>query len=315
MESSTLSIIMYHYVRPIRGSRYPLIKGLELEGFCRQLDFLQQNYHVLAPGELIAAAKGGRSLPHDSCLLTFDDGYKDHYEHVFPELLKRGLKGCFFPPVAPVTHGNVLDVNKIHFILAEKPNFASLIADLQSMLQEHRATSGGAAVADFETYWHQHATESRFDSKEVVFFKRMLQYVLPDEVRAHILRELFARYVSADPRDFASQLYMSMSELREMVEAGMYVGAHGYSHVWLNKQSIEVQSAEIDQSRMFLSEIGALVEDWIMCYPYGGYNRDTLELLASRKCLLGLTTRPGMAELRASTRLELSRFDTNDFPQ
>ena len=30
---SKLTIVMYHYVRPINGSRYPEIKGLELDDF------------------------------------------------------------------------------------------------------------------------------------------------------------------------------------------------------------------------------------------------------------------------------------------
>ena len=35
---------MYHYVRPIVGSKFPGIKGLELEGFKRQLDYLTKNF-------------------------------------------------------------------------------------------------------------------------------------------------------------------------------------------------------------------------------------------------------------------------------
>ena len=37
-----ITIIMYHYVRPIKGSSYPLIKGLELDEFKTQLNFLEK---------------------------------------------------------------------------------------------------------------------------------------------------------------------------------------------------------------------------------------------------------------------------------
>ena len=36
-------IVMYHYVRPIKNSKYPNIKGLELHGFQRQIEFFKKN--------------------------------------------------------------------------------------------------------------------------------------------------------------------------------------------------------------------------------------------------------------------------------
>ena len=61
--------------------------------------------------------------------------------------------------------------------------------------------------------------------------------------------------------------------------------------------------------------IGAPTENWMMCYPYGAYNDDTLSILRAKKCSAALTTKIGIAQLDADKLLELSRFDTNDFPQ
>ncbi len=36
--------------------------------------------------------------------------------------VENGLTGCFFPPAKAVTEHEVLDVNKIHFILAAVPD-------------------------------------------------------------------------------------------------------------------------------------------------------------------------------------------------
>ena len=48
-----LTIITYHYVRPIKKSSYPLIKGLELESFKIQLDYLEKNYKIITMESLI----------------------------------------------------------------------------------------------------------------------------------------------------------------------------------------------------------------------------------------------------------------------
>jgi len=42
-----LTIVMYHYVRDIKRSKYPRIKGLEISGFVRQLDYLIDNYNIV----------------------------------------------------------------------------------------------------------------------------------------------------------------------------------------------------------------------------------------------------------------------------
>jgi peptidoglycan/xylan/chitin deacetylase (PgdA/CDA1 family) len=95
----------------------------------------------------------------------------------------------------------------------------------------------------------------------------------------------------------------------------MYVGSHGYRHLWLDKETNDSQSSEIDSSLKFLKDIGANTNNWIMCYPYGAYNESTLRILTERNCAVGLTTKVGIAEVKRDYSLELSRFDTNDYPQ
>ena len=51
-----------------------------------------------------------------------------------------------------------------------------------------------------------------------------------------------------------------------------------------------------------------------MCYPYGAYNSDTLDILKAKGCCIGLTMISAVAELRKEKFLELPRFRTNDFP-
>ena len=88
---------MYHYVRNIKGSNYPGINGLEYNSFKKQLDFLTNNYNIITTYQLFDTINSGAELPPKPCLLTFDDGYKDHVNFVLPELLSRNLHGAFFP--------------------------------------------------------------------------------------------------------------------------------------------------------------------------------------------------------------------------
>ncbi len=53
----SLEIIMYHYVRPISGSAYPKIKGLEVKKFIKQIDYLQKNKKIVSTEDVIKAVK------------------------------------------------------------------------------------------------------------------------------------------------------------------------------------------------------------------------------------------------------------------
>lgn len=307
---SSITIIMYHYVREIKRSVFPDIKGLELDAFKRQLDYLVDNFQVISAQQLIAHTLTQEDLPKNACLLSFDDGYKDHYQFVFPELIKRKLSGAFFPPVKPIIDRELLDVNAIHYILACHPNPEHLVKELQQACLER-----GISQQEFRDFWTTYGVANRFDTKEVVFFKRMLQHILPQSIRHHISDHLFKKYVSSSPPDFAADLYMSNDEVCELVAEGMYVGSHGHQHLWLNHESPLSQALDIDLSLEFLKKIGAPTEDWIMCYPYGAYNDETLTILKSKKCRIGFTTQVGVADLTTTDLLSLPRFDTNDFPQ
>ena len=86
-------------------------------------------------------------------------------------------------------------------------------------------------------------------------------------------------------------------------------------HYWFDRISPEKQKHEIVSSLEFLEEVGAPTSDWIMCYPYGSYNDDTLSILKQYGAAIGLTTEVRKAEIFKDNPLTLPRFDTNDFPQ
>lgn len=126
MKEAKLTIIMYHYIRDLKKSQYPRIKGLDIHLFKGQLEYLRKHYSFVTVEQIIAAfdckINGGNvltgSLPPNPVLLTFDDAYIDHFVNVFPILKKYHIQGAFYPPVKAITEHRVLDVNKIHFILA-----------------------------------------------------------------------------------------------------------------------------------------------------------------------------------------------------
>ena len=310
--SRPCTVVMYHYVRDLKHSRFPGIKGLSVERFHHQLDYIQSHYTPIAAENLLEAIASAREdMPPNPILLTFDDGYSDHFANVFPLLDARGIRGCFFPPAQAVLEHKVLDVNKIQFVLASISNPESLLERVFSLLEEFRSEH---ELKSREAYLCAVSGEHRYDSHVVYALKRLLQNVLPGPVRTEIVRRLFAEYVSSDETAFACELYMSIDQIRCMRRHGMHIGSHGYSHGWLNHISSEEQAIEVDQSLDFLEKVGAARNEWTMCYPYGGFNDSLLRVLSDRQCRLGFTVEARIADLSVDNTLLLPRLDTNDLP-
>ena len=166
-----------------------------------------------------------------------------------------------------------------------------------------------------EYYEKKYSAPSRFDTKEVIFFKRILQVELNEELRTIITNYFFNKYVTNSEESFSRELYMSLDQIKYMSGEGMHIGSHGYNHYWLGSLTKEKQNFEIDKSIEFLKEAGANLKNWTMCYPYGGYNQGTVSLLKNKGCKLALTTIPDIANAAVNNRFELPRLDTNDIPK
>jgi peptidoglycan/xylan/chitin deacetylase (PgdA/CDA1 family) len=307
-----LTIVMYHYVRDLAKSRYPAIKGQAVEAFRGQLDYIGRAHEVVSAAEVAAAARGVAALPDNACWLTFDDGYADHFDNVFPLLADRGWQGSFFVPARPVLEGRLLDVHKIHFLLAATGDPDRLVEELRREVEA--ASERGTELRTWDDYVADYLGDCHLDTPQVLFVKLMLQMGLPEKVREPICDALFARFVTTDEAAFAAELYMSQDQIRAMAAAGMCIGSHGHGHHWLSTLSREAQAEDIDRSLAFLGGLGVSLDDWVMCYPYGDYDRNTLELVRARGGTLGVTTKSGVANLATDSPLELPRVDTIDLP-
>jgi peptidoglycan/xylan/chitin deacetylase (PgdA/CDA1 family) len=92
-----LPVLMYHDVSAARlDDDYRAKSNVTPAGFSTQLDYLQcAGYMTITPSQLADAIDGRGGLPEKPVILTFDDGYTDHYTEVFPRLKERGMTAAF----------------------------------------------------------------------------------------------------------------------------------------------------------------------------------------------------------------------------
>jgi len=307
-----LTVVMYHYVRDLQNSRYPEIKGLGVGKFLEQILYLQKHYNFVRAEEVAASIDADEPLPPKAVLLTFDDAYADHYTFAFPILDRLGIQGSFYIPTKTVSENVVLDVNKIHFVLAGQPDKGKTIAAIKQMLERYRSDH---QLESFDTYFERYAHPSRYDTADTMFIKNLLQHGLPVELRMQIVDELFTQVVGMDEASFSRELYMNTEQLKTMHRHGMHIGCHGYNHFWWNKLDKSAVETEIDRSLEYLFGIGVSPNMWTACYPYGSYDDQAVELLGNRGCKFALTTEVDVASPDKAGRYKIPRLDTNDLPK
>jgi peptidoglycan/xylan/chitin deacetylase (PgdA/CDA1 family) len=279
MTGFTLRVMMYHYVRDPgddaeAGTGIP---GLATATFEAQLDELaRQQYEVIGWPVVRDHLLNGAALPERACLLTFDDGTRDHYLNVFPALRARGWSGLFFALAREPGQGMPLG-HKLHFLLAR-----GRAAELRQATLERLGDEGRQAYLRAEAHY-----QAVHQPGEIDLLKYVLQRDLSDQADP-ILSELFAERIG-DEVQIASNYYLTAKQIAEMVAEGMHFGGHSRSHPWLDFISAERQREEIGASAAWLGRVEA--GPWAFAYPYGGIGVETPGLVQDGGFAAAFTTR------------------------
>jgi hypothetical protein len=315
-----LNIIMYHYVRNNEDYSYDCYCRRFSE-FESQISFLSSKFEFISPGDIEKIRYYLRRDDESACLLTFDDGYKDHF--LCSKLLaSNSLCGIFFPPINAVK-GELLDVNAIHYLIGERSiSTDELLKDISRQVKEKglKINSFKRLPISIEDYLNQDV-EIKHDDTSTVFVKLLLQRdIIGESTRRDVIHECLKSFSDITISEHAKHLYLSVEDMQQMRLDGMYFGSHGLTHQWLNTLSVDDQYIEITKSFEELEKIGLFSEihdPKVMCYPYGAYDSHTVDILINQNVTYSMIDNGGAAtgSGRSSDRdmHHLKRWDTNDF--
>lgn len=276
-----LTVMMYHYVRDPDdaaegGSGIP---GLSVQKFEAQLDELSRQYTFITWADVRAALLEAKSLPPSACLLTFDDGVRDHYFNVFRILHTRGLSGLFFVLARRGSERLIL-AHKIHFLLARLG-----LTRLQEAIWENLNSYQRSRFTQAEEKYKLKYAPSSLDG-QINLLKAILQRDLSIEVDP-LLGILFEVYVGPELA-IAHDYYLRPEQIREMSSGGMHFGGHSRSHPWFDWIDAEQRATEIHASANELRQIEP--GPWAFAYPYGGLAEDAPHLFEVHGFVAAFTT-------------------------
>ncbi|WP_208998507.1 polysaccharide deacetylase family protein [Roseibium aquae] len=268
---------MFHHVRPARTRGFQPNAHLEITP-----DFLEfvvkrtreKGYDIVHLDEAIDLLKAGHARKRYA-VLTFDDGYRDNLEIVYPMLRRMDAPFTVF-----ATSGLIDRTSELWWAALEQ-----VIDGAQTLTFSHAGIR-----MDFPC--------RSLAEKQACFLGLVnrLTLEIPEEDQRGIIRLLCERY-GVDLDALADQLMMTWDELRALSrEPLVTIGAHTHDHLALARLSEERAKADITRGMERLeTELGARPRHF--AYPYGKEDavsdRDAA-FLASIGFASAVTTSPGV---------------------
>lgn len=297
--------VMYHYVRLDAGALrdYPY---LALDDFERQLDYFDSHFGFVGREAFEQWVAGG-DVP-GGVLLTFDDGLRDHVEFVLPALRRRGVFGLFYVGSAPLTDGVVLEVHKLQLALGRLGGataFARVEARYPQLIE-------GSAKDDLGHYAGQN---SDLPTKHL---KQLLNWRLDLATRREVVDDLFTLAFAGDDVPRAEDVYVDEVGIKQLLDDGMGVGAHGHEHLRLAGLTPDRQRLEIEQACRLVKTLAGTLE-WGYCYAHGlagSFDSTSERLVAAAGCPFAFAVAAATIEtsLAETARFSLPRQNCNTFP-
>jgi peptidoglycan/xylan/chitin deacetylase (PgdA/CDA1 family) len=250
------AVLCYHGVVPAghSGSDVVLDGGLvRPQAFRQQIQFLKTHYHVIHPEDFRAWIEQGKPLPPRAVLLTCDDGQANNLTDMLPVLQSEGVSCLFF--VTGASCGNspgMLWYEELYDLMRAQP-----LNGPASLLPIERGAQP-PPVENFQSRWWSMARRaSQLDARAREDWMGV--------VRSHCG---LTQTCCSESRPEKPWRLLSISELRQLADSGMSIGAHTLSHPVLSLCSEPEARHEIQQSKIDMERaLGRPV--WAFAYPFG----------------------------------------------
>jgi peptidoglycan/xylan/chitin deacetylase (PgdA/CDA1 family) len=245
-----------------------------LDDFRAQIAGLATHFEMASLESAVDFMSGEYRPRRDLCLLTFDDGLKEHYTEVTPILHDKRIRAVFFPITGCLEDRNVAAVHMNDFLLASmdfeeySKAFFSRVAAMSPDGLPPQNVDVARTAGDYP-----------WDTPEVARFKHIFHFCIDPEIRDRAVREIFAEHIG-DETTFAESLYLSWDDVRKMQKAGMAIGGHSHRHNPLANLTPAELASDLETCHHLLHQKLLPQPVWSFSYPYG--RKESFHLRAVR---------------------------------
>jgi peptidoglycan/xylan/chitin deacetylase (PgdA/CDA1 family) len=278
------TILMYHRVIDDNDPYIPFIQPgmyVRLSSFSKQLEFLVENYEIVSIREMLRLIEAKQvAKDRQYCVITFDDGWLDNYQHAFPVLKKFSAPATIFLAESFIGSNRFFwheKISKLFYLAREK-----LKTDLApTAAKDHKADDALGLLRHY-LFSAKQGTAAIDSTIEAL---KSLPIAAVETAVDTLANELG---ISFDQE----RTMLNWEEVAEMGANNISFGSHTCGHRILTQLNEQEATFEINGSmaKLKAKELNFVP---IFCYPNGRYNEQIRSLVIAAGYSAAVTTKLG----------------------
>ena len=227
--------VLLPYQHVVSDQALPHIRHIypykNIKQFRNDLDTLLKDFVPVSAEDVLLSFQDGKPLPRRAFLLSFDDGFREIYDIVAPELYAKGIPAVYF--VCPAFLGN----QKLFY-----RNAVSLLIDILRNGSDQHAFIGIAAAV----------LESRYPLSRQGLISALKKTSYSDKEKLLSLASLAG--ISFQEFLDKQQPYMTVGQVSQLAKQGFSIGAHSWDHPNYKYLETDEQIDQTSRSVAFVKE-------------------------------------------------------------
>ncbi|MGE0823681.1 MAG: polysaccharide deacetylase family protein [Candidatus Binatia bacterium] len=268
-----VQILTYHRVN---DENDPFFAGIPIETFARQMEYLSARFTIW-PLEQVVEGMKKKDIPHNTLVVTFDDGYADNYFNAYPILKAYRIPATIFLTTDVIGTNGELWHDRI-FSAFRETQVESLTWD-----------------ADRGRVYPLSTVEQRLYAQSCVL---QLLWSVGEEQRLQWVDRL-STALKVKAGQVRPRLMLTWDEIQVMQRGGVAFGGHTCSHPILSKLSpVRIQTEILESKRILEEHLQQPVTTF--AYPNGrkcDFDETTKSLLREAGYQCAVTTVFGRNEI------------------
>lgn len=231
------------------------LPGLRPSWLTEHLDYLSRHYHFLPLSQLLDCYERHQSIPSNSVVITFDDGFRDNFTNAYPILQQYHVPATVFLATGCVSSGNLPWPQTVGYLFQE--------TKVDSLC--HRTTREIPVTL-----------KSPMDRNTARITVRKALGPMPRVEREQSIAELSRLLQVEIPRE----RMLSWDQVETMQKGGIEFGAHSFSHPWMALLSPEEARWEMETSLHEIQHRCGIARPPFV-FPAGSYTPDLVKMAVS----------------------------------
>jgi peptidoglycan/xylan/chitin deacetylase (PgdA/CDA1 family) len=228
--------------------------------FAAQMQYLNKHFNMISLTDVIERVKDKIPFVSKSCLITFDDGWKDNFQNAYPVLKKNRIPAAIFLPTDFIGTNRNFWQERLTKLLMYLHLRCRQNKDLKEKAKHNLNTVGIAEILSAPT-------NKRYE--EISKFVSLQKNKTKPDIE-NLIKEIESLVeLPAPDDDIEDSAFLDWSKIKSMLGNGIEFGSHGKSHTILTSTDVDLDSELMQSKSVVESQLNTPIRSF--SYPNGDY--------------------------------------------